>query len=80
MPQSVSEFLNTPYELSADQIAYFRENGFIKLKQVLSKEVIEYMDLIITEEVNRLRAGKEKNYSHCHRRKSRFNVCHVSSV
>ena len=54
MPQSVSEFLNTPYELSADQIAYFRENGFIKLKQVLSKEVIEYMDLIITEEVNRL--------------------------
>ena len=37
MPQSVSEFLNTPYELSNDQIAYFKENGFIKLKQVLSK-------------------------------------------
>ena len=54
MPQTVSEFLDTPFELSADQIAYFRGNGFIKLKQVLSKEVIEYIDLIITEEVNRL--------------------------
>ena len=41
MPQSVSDFLNVPYELSNDQIAYFRENGFIKLKQVLSKEGIE---------------------------------------
>ena len=54
MPPTVSAFLNTPYHLSNDQIAYFKENGFIKLKQVLSKEVIEYMDLIITEEVNRL--------------------------
>ena len=45
MSPTVSAFLNTPYELSNDQIAYFKENGFIKLKQVLSKEVIEYMDL-----------------------------------
>ena len=34
MPPTVSAFLNTPYELSNDQIAYFKENGFIKLKQV----------------------------------------------
>ena len=54
MPQSVSEFLNTPFVLSEEQIAYFRDNGFIKLKQVLSKEVIAYMDLVVTEEVNRL--------------------------
>jgi len=54
MSPTVSAFLNTPYQLSSDQITYFKENGFIKLKQVLSKEVIEYMDLIITEEVNRL--------------------------
>ena len=54
MSPTVSAFLNTPYELSNDQIAYFKENGFIKLKQVLSREVIEYMDLIITDEVNRL--------------------------
>jgi hypothetical protein len=44
MSPTVSAFLNTPYELSNDQIAYFKENGFIKLKQVLSREVIEYMD------------------------------------
>jgi ectoine hydroxylase-related dioxygenase (phytanoyl-CoA dioxygenase family) len=54
IPQSVSEFLNTPFVLSEEQIAYFRDNGFIKLKQVLSKEVIAYMDLVVTEEVNRL--------------------------
>jgi len=54
MSQSVSEFLNTPFVLSEEQIAYFRDNGFIKLKQVLSKQVIAYMDLVVTEEVNRL--------------------------
>ena len=54
IPQSISEFLNTPFVLSEEQIAYFRDNGFIKLKQVLSKEVIAYMDLVVTEEVNRL--------------------------
>lgn len=54
LPKSVSDFLDTPFALTADQISYFKENGFIKLKQVLNKAVIEYMDLMITEEVNRL--------------------------
>ena len=54
IPQSVSNFLNTPYQLSNENIIYFRTHGFIKLKQVLNAEVIAYMDLVITEEVNRL--------------------------
>ena len=54
IPKSVAEFLNSPFVLSSEQIAFFRNNGFIKLKDVLSKEVIAYMDLVITEEVNKL--------------------------
>jgi len=54
IPKSVAEFLKSPFVLSSEQIAFFRNNGFIKLKDVLSKEVISYMDLVITEEVNRL--------------------------
>jgi hypothetical protein len=54
IPKSVAEFLNTSFVLSEEQITFFRNNGFIKLKDVLSKEVIAYMDLVITEEVNRL--------------------------
>ena len=54
IPQSVSNFLNTTYQLSNENIIYFRTYGFIKLKQVLNAEVIAYMDLVVTEEVNRL--------------------------
>lgn len=34
--------LDTPYPLSAEQIASFRRNGFIKLKDVLSAETLRY--------------------------------------
>lgn len=54
VPTPVVDFLNMPYQLTEQQIASFRKNGFIKLKEVLSKEVIDYMDLVITEEVNKL--------------------------
>ncbi len=33
--------LDTPYELTDEQISYYRENGYIKLKQVLSPETLE---------------------------------------
>lgn len=37
--------LDTPYELTDEQISYYRENGYIKLKQVLSPETLkEYGD------------------------------------
>lgn len=42
------------YSLTQEQISYFRKNGFIKLKQVLSPEAIAYMDEVITSEVKRL--------------------------
>jgi ectoine hydroxylase-related dioxygenase (phytanoyl-CoA dioxygenase family) len=34
--------IDSPYPLDPVQIAFFRDNGFIRLKQVLSPEVLEY--------------------------------------
>lgn len=53
-PLAIQEALDAPFEVTAEQIAFFRKNNFIKLKQVLSAEVLEFMDEIITAEVNRL--------------------------
>lgn len=46
--------IDTPYPLTADQIARFRNDGYIKLKQVLSPEIIHHYGPIITKEVYRL--------------------------
>ncbi|TDW99215.1 phytanoyl-CoA dioxygenase family protein [Dinghuibacter silviterrae] len=46
--------LDEPYALTEEQVSFFRENGFIKLKHVLSPEAIDYMDDTITREVHRL--------------------------
>ena len=46
--------IDSPYPLNADQIARFRRDGYIKLKQVLSPEVIAHYGPIITQEVYRL--------------------------
>jgi hypothetical protein len=46
--------LDEPYALTEEQVAFFRSNGFIKLKHVLSPEAIQYMDHTITREVHRL--------------------------
>jgi len=54
LPKAIQETLETPFNLSDTQIANFRENGFIKLKNVLSPEVIKYMNETISTEVVRL--------------------------
>jgi len=46
--------INEPFEVSKEQIDFFRENGFIKLKDVLSREVIEYYGNIISQKVTEL--------------------------
>lgn len=46
--------LNTPYQVTPDQVEFFRSNGFIKIKNVLSPEVITHMDAVISKEVDRL--------------------------
>jgi len=43
--------LDQPYELSEHDIRFFREQGFIKLKNVLSVEILEYYRREITQKV-----------------------------
>jgi len=46
--------LVSPYSLSEDQITSFRENGFIKLKNVLSSDTLDYYRQEITRMVFKL--------------------------
>jgi ectoine hydroxylase-related dioxygenase (phytanoyl-CoA dioxygenase family) len=57
MPKSeVFDELDQPYPLSRAQIEQFREEGFIKLKNVLSPETLDYYGREITAQVLRLNA------------------------
>jgi ectoine hydroxylase-related dioxygenase (phytanoyl-CoA dioxygenase family) len=46
--------LNEPFYLSDETIAFYRENGYVKLKNVLSPEVLAYYGEIITDWVFKL--------------------------
>jgi len=46
--------LNGTYSLSAEQKQFYRENEFIKLKNVLSADEIAYFETVITDQVSRL--------------------------
>ena len=48
------EELSTPFEVSPEAIAFYREFGYVKLKNVLSAEVLEYYGGIITDLVFKL--------------------------
>jgi len=54
LPDSISKSINETYLVSESQIDFFRNNGFIKLKQVFSKEEIDYINTVITDQVNQL--------------------------
>lgn len=49
--QTLSLDLDTPYPLTPEQIASFRENGYIKLKDVLSPEILKHYGDEITRQV-----------------------------
>lgn len=54
MPAHVREVLYTPYEVSAEMIENFRRDGFVRIPALLSGDVLDYMDSIISAEVDRL--------------------------
>lgn len=57
MPKASSTILqelDSPYNLSAIAVDFYRENGFVKLKNVLSPATIQYMNDTISTEVVRL--------------------------
>ena len=49
----LADQLHQPYILSQEQIEFYQNNRYIKLKNVLSQEVIEYYRKIIGETVNK---------------------------
>lgn len=46
--------LNQPYSLTKEQIDYYQKHQFIKLKNVLDAEAIEYFNMAITNKVDEL--------------------------
>lgn len=54
--EKLHEELDAPFSLTAEQIDFYNENGYIKLKHVLSPELLEHYRRIITERVAELSA------------------------
>jgi ectoine hydroxylase-related dioxygenase (phytanoyl-CoA dioxygenase family) len=46
--------LNQPYQLSQDQIGFYHQHRYIKLKDVLDKETLNYYNVIISSKVEEL--------------------------
>jgi len=53
MPQPGFD-LDSPFPVSPAQVAFYRENGFLKLKQVLAPELLAHYGAEITRQVQRL--------------------------
>lgn len=54
MTTDIARDFSEDYSLTQEHIDFFRKNGFIKLKNVLSAEALAYMESVVTAEVNRL--------------------------
>jgi ectoine hydroxylase-related dioxygenase (phytanoyl-CoA dioxygenase family) len=54
VPESIAKWMNESYLLSDKDISFYRNNGFIKLKNVFNKEEIDFLNVEITKEVNAL--------------------------
>jgi ectoine hydroxylase-related dioxygenase (phytanoyl-CoA dioxygenase family) len=51
IPSEVMAALSTPYQLTNEQIAFYRQNRFIKLKQVLDEATISFFNDAISNRV-----------------------------
>ncbi len=58
VPNAISDFLNEPYSLNEEQVSFYQKNRFIKLKQVLNKESLEFFNAVITKQVNEMNHEK----------------------
>ncbi len=55
LPQSIAEKLSAPYALTPEQIDFYQKNRYIKLKNVLDKEVLEFFNRSITDQVEKMK-------------------------
>lgn len=51
IPASVAKALHEPYTLTNEQIGFYENNRFIKLKQVLNAETVTYFNEVISQKV-----------------------------
>lgn len=58
LSKQIKEFLHEPYKLTTDQIEFYQENRYIKLKQVLNNETLEFFNEAITQQVNKMNTEK----------------------
>lgn len=54
LPKHIKAFLQEPYNLTTDQIEFYQENRYAKLKQVLNNETLRFFNDAITVQVNRM--------------------------
>lgn len=54
VPASVLEFLQQPYLLTQEQIDFYYTNRYIKLKEVLNQETLQFYTLVIGEQVTKM--------------------------
>lgn len=54
IPQTVLKALQEPYTLTDEQIHFYQTNKFIKLKQVLNPETVQYFSEIISAQVEKM--------------------------
>lgn len=53
-PEYILQELDAAYSLQKEQIDFYRENGFVKLKQVFTAKTLTYLNEIVSAEVKRL--------------------------
>lgn len=54
LPAHIKSFLTQSYQLTYDQLEFYRVNGYIKLKQVLNNETLQFFNEAITVQVNKM--------------------------
>jgi len=52
---SILKFLDEPYPLTAEQVSFYQKNRYIKLKQVLNQETLDFFNNAITVRVNKMK-------------------------
>ncbi len=58
LPLSIQSFLQKPYALSQEQIDFYNQNRFIKLKQVFNSETLQFFNEVITNSVDKMNTVK----------------------
>ncbi|MBK5278228.1 MAG: phytanoyl-CoA dioxygenase family protein [Bacteroidia bacterium] len=54
LTKNVLQILEEPFQITNEQVKFFEENGFVKIKNVLPPDTVRYMNDTISAEVKRL--------------------------